>query len=192
MTTDSTHSTPEQGIWQTLQSDVRRGDFWTTLSRELRGLREFFLDEDRKKRLAAMSTPGKAIWTAWWMLKGMILRLTPARRILLVVGVVFILAERSVAVDSSSSVTVHYGILGGLMLLFVLMLELKDKISGLHVGAAEPPAPSPKRSDLLSALANLGYSSAEADRAAAEVLRLQPDASLGDLLRDALRVISRR
>ena len=73
-----------------------------------------------------------------------------------------------------------------------LILELKDKISGLHVGAAEPPAPSPKRSDLLSALANLGYSSAEADRAAAEVLRLQPDASLGDLLRDALRVISRR
>ncbi len=73
-----------------------------------------------------------------------------------------------------------------------LILELKDKIAGLHVGTAEPPAPSPKRSDLLSALANLGYSSAEADRAATEVLRLQPEASLGDLLRDALRVISRR
>ncbi len=73
-----------------------------------------------------------------------------------------------------------------------LILELKDKIAGLHGGTAEPQAPSPKRSDLLSALANLGYSSAEADRAAAEVLRLHPDASLGDLLRDALRVISRR
>lgn len=73
-----------------------------------------------------------------------------------------------------------------------LILELKDKISGLHGGAAEPQAPSPKRTDLLSALANLGYSSAEADRAATEVLRLHPDASLGDLLRDALRVISRR
>ena len=73
-----------------------------------------------------------------------------------------------------------------------LILELKDKISALQVGAAEPQTPSPKRSDLLSALANLGYSSAEADRAATEVLRLQPDASLGDLLRDALRVISRR
>jgi len=73
-----------------------------------------------------------------------------------------------------------------------LILELKDKIASLHVGTAEPQAPSPKRSDLLSALANLGYSSAEADRAATEVLRLQPEASLGDLLRDALRVISRR
>lgn len=73
-----------------------------------------------------------------------------------------------------------------------LILELKDKIAALHLGAPEPQAPSPKRSDLLSALANLGYSSAEADRAATEVLRLQPEASLGDLLRDALRVISRR
>jgi len=73
-----------------------------------------------------------------------------------------------------------------------LILELKDKIAGLQGGTAEPQAPSPKRTDLLSALANLGYSSAEADRAATEVLRLQPEASLGDLLRDALRVISRR
>lgn len=73
-----------------------------------------------------------------------------------------------------------------------LILELKDKIAALHGGTAEPQAPSPKRSDLLSALANLGYSAAEADRAATEVLRLQPEASLGDLLRDALRVISRR
>ncbi|HQZ16564.1 MAG TPA: Holliday junction branch migration protein RuvA [Vicinamibacteria bacterium] len=73
-----------------------------------------------------------------------------------------------------------------------LILELKDKIAGLHGGTAEPQAPSPKRTDLTSALANLGYSAAEADRAATEVLRLHPDASLGDLLRDALRVISRR
>jgi Holliday junction DNA helicase RuvA len=73
-----------------------------------------------------------------------------------------------------------------------LILELKDKIASLHQGTAAPTAPSPERSDLLSALANLGYSSAEADRAATEVLRLHPDASLGDLLRAALRVISRR
>ncbi|MEO8502237.1 MAG: Holliday junction branch migration protein RuvA [Vicinamibacteria bacterium] len=73
-----------------------------------------------------------------------------------------------------------------------LILELKDKISSLHPATSEPVAPSPKRTDLLSALANLGYSSAEGERAATEALRLQPDASLGDLLRDALRVITRR
>jgi Holliday junction DNA helicase RuvA len=73
-----------------------------------------------------------------------------------------------------------------------LILELKDRIASFHAETSEPRPPSPKRNDLLSALANLGYSSAEADRAAGEVLRLQPEASLGDLLREALRVISRR
>lgn len=73
-----------------------------------------------------------------------------------------------------------------------LILELKDKIGALSTAASEPAPPSPKRADLLSALANLGYSAAEADRAAAEVLRAQPEAPLGDLLRAALRVISRR
>lgn len=73
-----------------------------------------------------------------------------------------------------------------------LILELKDKIASFHTETSPPQAPSPKRNDLLSALDNLGYSSAEADRAAAEVLRLHPEASLGDLLREALRIISRR
>jgi Holliday junction DNA helicase RuvA len=73
-----------------------------------------------------------------------------------------------------------------------LILELKDKIASLHTATSESAPPSPKRNDLLSALANLGYSSAEAERAATEALRLQPDAPLGDLLREALRAISRR
>ncbi|MBP9945314.1 MAG: Holliday junction branch migration protein RuvA [Vicinamibacteria bacterium] len=73
-----------------------------------------------------------------------------------------------------------------------LILELKDKIGTLLTTTAEPTAPSPQRSDLLSALRNLGYSPAEADRAATEALRLQPEATLGELLRGALRLISRR
>jgi Holliday junction DNA helicase RuvA len=73
-----------------------------------------------------------------------------------------------------------------------LILELKDKLGAFRAESAAPQIHSPKRADLLSALANLGYSAAEADRAASEALRLQPEASLGDLLRDALRAISRR
>jgi holliday junction DNA helicase RuvA len=71
-----------------------------------------------------------------------------------------------------------------------LILELKDKLGSL---AAEMPegAPTPNRDDLLSALANLGYTSAEADKAALEAIRLHPQASLGEQLREALRLISR-
>lgn len=73
-----------------------------------------------------------------------------------------------------------------------LILELKDKISSLHATTSGPRPTSPERADLLSALSNLGYSSAEAERAATEALKAHPDAALGDLLREALRAISRR
>jgi Holliday junction DNA helicase RuvA len=73
-----------------------------------------------------------------------------------------------------------------------LVLELKDKLAHFKTESVEPRIESPKRSDLLSALANLGYSASEAERAASEVLKAHPDGPLGDLLREALRVISRR
>lgn len=73
-----------------------------------------------------------------------------------------------------------------------LILELKDKLKHIAPGSPAPAPPSPKRADLLSALGNLGYSEAESERAATEALRARPDANLGDLLRDALRAISRR
>jgi Holliday junction DNA helicase RuvA len=73
-----------------------------------------------------------------------------------------------------------------------LILELKDKLK--YITAASPMSAPPvaKRDDLLSALGNLGYSENESERAVAEALRVNPEAQLGDLLRDALRAISRR
>ena len=73
-----------------------------------------------------------------------------------------------------------------------VILELKDKLGSFLPTAPGPETPSPQRADLLSALANLGYSSTEADRAAEQAYRAHPEASLGELLREALRVISRR
>ncbi|MEO8361967.1 MAG: Holliday junction branch migration protein RuvA [Vicinamibacteria bacterium] len=75
-----------------------------------------------------------------------------------------------------------------------LILELKDKLAGLETATATAQAvpSSPTKSDLLSALANLGYTSAEADRAATDATRQHPDAPLGELLRAALRSISAR
>jgi Holliday junction DNA helicase RuvA len=73
-----------------------------------------------------------------------------------------------------------------------VILELKDKLASFQTATPAPHAESPERADLLSALANLGYSAAEADRAAEQAFRAQPEASLGTLLREALRVISRR
>lgn len=73
-----------------------------------------------------------------------------------------------------------------------VILELKDKLGAFQTTTPAPPTTAPHRSDLVSALANLGYSATEADRAAEQALRAAPEGSLGELLREALRVISRR
>ncbi|MBK5257444.1 MAG: Holliday junction branch migration protein RuvA [Vicinamibacteria bacterium] len=73
-----------------------------------------------------------------------------------------------------------------------VILELRDKLASFQTATPPHQTQSPQRADLLSALANLGYSSTEAERAAQEAFRAQPEASLGELLREALRNISRR
>jgi Holliday junction DNA helicase RuvA len=75
-----------------------------------------------------------------------------------------------------------------------LSMELKDKIktSGL-VGArsSQPPPPGAPSEPLLSALVNLGYRPAAAERTADQVRRtLGPAAPLEDQLREALRLIA--
>ncbi|MBI3931776.1 MAG: Holliday junction branch migration protein RuvA [Acidobacteria bacterium] len=75
-----------------------------------------------------------------------------------------------------------------------LVLELKDRIPPL-AAAEEAPVParaSGLRDDLLSALANLGYSRVEAERGVDRALREDGAGRFEDLLRRSLRVLSGR
>jgi holliday junction DNA helicase RuvA len=74
-----------------------------------------------------------------------------------------------------------------------LVLELKDKLPVLG-GAAPAPtiAPQPVKEDLVSALANLGYSRAEAEKAVDPALREDEHGRFEDLLRRSLRILSGR
>lgn len=71
-------------------------------------------------------------------------------------------------------------------------LELKDR---LPHAAASPETPQDaagdRRADLLSALTNLGYKGAVAEKAVDAILKKTPDAPFEDLLRDILRGMMR-
>ena len=71
-----------------------------------------------------------------------------------------------------------------------MVLELKDKMREL---AAELPerAAVPADQDVVSALVNLGYKAAQAERVVAETRRERPDAAFHDLLRASLTRLSR-
>jgi Holliday junction DNA helicase RuvA len=73
-----------------------------------------------------------------------------------------------------------------------LVVELKDKMPPAPAPAPEeetPAAATPKE-DLLSALAHLGYSRAEAERGVDRALREDGAGRFEDLLRRALRIVS--
>jgi Holliday junction DNA helicase RuvA len=74
-----------------------------------------------------------------------------------------------------------------------LVMELKDKLktSGLLARGAHAPVPLTGSGALVSALLNLGYKPATAERTAEAVRRsLGPAAAVEDQLREALRLIS--
>jgi holliday junction DNA helicase RuvA len=71
-------------------------------------------------------------------------------------------------------------------------LELKDRLPAIaaHAAGPAPAAGRPEdqlRDDLLSALVNLGYQAAAAEKAIDRVIKDSPDAGFEQALRDALR-----
>lgn len=73
-------------------------------------------------------------------------------------------------------------------------LELKDRLplAGADVGQAEGPAAADDlRSDLLSALTNLGYKGQVAEKAVEAALKKAPEGSFEQVLRDILRGMTR-
>jgi Holliday junction DNA helicase RuvA len=74
-----------------------------------------------------------------------------------------------------------------------MTLELRDRLPKLDTAAPAPTAvPAGPRGDVVSALVNLGYQAAAVDKAVDAVVKDAPaDASFEDLLRRALRQLSR-
>jgi phosphoserine phosphatase RsbU/P len=144
-------TTGEPTLGRTLRDDIRRGDFGRTVRRDFEDLKEFMLDEQRKKRLVDMSRLKGWFYIAAWLLKSMFLKLTPARRLLLVGGFILVMASHSVVYsDDNVQIQSDTNVAGILCVTFVLMLELKDKLvakseleAGKAVQKALMPEPSP-------------------------------------------------
>jgi Holliday junction DNA helicase RuvA len=72
-----------------------------------------------------------------------------------------------------------------------LVLELRDKLPAPDVAEAPVAAGSPVEEDVLSALANLGYRAAEAERALAQVRKSGKAMAFDALFREALALLSK-
>jgi len=118
--------------------DVRSGGFWAAIRRTFEDLESFYLSDEYRLRLQEMPRVKRFFVRLWWLLKSLFLKLTPARRVMLIFALVCMVSVRqSISTgDGRVSGGVELPLLGGFLLLVLLMLELRDKLVARHELAA--------------------------------------------------------
>ena len=151
-------SSRESGLLHTLRQDtsriwheVHRAGLKRTIDRTLADLEAFYLSERTRDRLLGMGGARRTFSSVAYLLKGLFLKLTPARRVLLALSVLFMWQAANVQWGTETArLSIHFPILGIMTLVLILMLELKDKLvareeleAGRAVQRALMPDPSP-------------------------------------------------
>lgn len=119
----------EPGLSNTIKEDLKSGSLFKSFRRDFKDLKEYYISEEKHKRLKQMNWIKYIFVFWWWVLKSMILKLTPLRRILLIAGFICLLMPENISTTSRDvKVTLETGYFGAMLIVFVLMLELKDKL----------------------------------------------------------------
>ncbi len=143
----------EHILRETIVNDFRKGEIGESLRRDFKELYRFYIDPDTQKRLENYPRVRRFIHVSWYLLRSLILRLTPARRFLLLLSIIFFFWGSTSWNAGNYSVTIDASPLSYLLILLVLMLELKDKLLAhdeLRIGRTVQKALLPEENPTLS------------------------------------------
>ncbi len=126
-------------------------EFRRTLVHDFRAIKEFYLEEEQKAHLEKLRPFVRGFYLFGWLLKSLFFKLTPIRRLLLFIAVIFMLFENSTIHLGPIRLSFNFVEFGGILLIFILMLELKDKLlardelaEGRAIQIRLLPDPSPR------------------------------------------------
>lgn len=130
MSNNNSSKLDEPSIGRTFRDDIHQVKIKDNLRSEYKDLKEYFLTDERKEKLTTMGKFKKFFIIPWWLLKSLYFKLTPFRRILLVIGIILILisGDNRISSDGTSVNLISTAMIAGLIFLFILALELKDKL----------------------------------------------------------------
>lgn len=122
-------------LWTTLRNDVlvivddvRTRGISRIVSDTFASIEAFYLTDDERRHLAEQSSIGRFFLRLWFFLKGLLLRLTPARRVMLAVALWFLIFGVQRIRLRTGGIDIRYPFTGTVLLFLVLVLELKDKL----------------------------------------------------------------
>lgn len=113
-------------FWKTIKEDWKKTEVRRTIKQDWRELRDFYLSAEQQKKLQNMNRFKRWFVVSWWLLKAMFFKLKPMRRLLLLISL-FLMSNVNISLSSNTSLTTN-PFVGYLVLIFILMLELKDKL----------------------------------------------------------------
>jgi hypothetical protein len=118
----------DSSLHKAVFSDLWGSDVVGTLSRDFRDLYRFYLDPERRERLEKMNRFMRAFWLTGWIFKSLLLKLSPTRRLVLLLALVMAIMGWTTFAWQGTNITFDFRPWGFLLLLIILMLELKDKL----------------------------------------------------------------
>ena len=113
----------ESRLFAILRKDISEVNFKRTLRQEFSELKQVMLSEERRERLAGMNRFKRGIFFGWWLFRSMVRKLTPARRLMFVLGIALLIFHVRTGNEEYNFTT--FGIV---LIVFTLLLELKDKL----------------------------------------------------------------
>ena len=117
----------QPGIGRLVVEDVKRGRHGQTLRRDLRDVYRFYLSEEERERLASMRKVRRFVWIGWWLIRNMLRRLSPNRRLILVFAFAIFVFRPQIE-SANVHLDLDFSRLSFPLAVLVLALELKDKL----------------------------------------------------------------
>lgn len=108
--------------------DIRNSDFRSTFSKEWHEIKEFFLDDNQRDELEKMGAFKRFFYMTGWLFKSLFLKLAPMNRILLIFALIFLISDVNVSRSEGGGSSHSMDLFAGIIFLFIIMLELKDKL----------------------------------------------------------------
>jgi sigma-B regulation protein RsbU (phosphoserine phosphatase) len=118
--------TSMKALGKTVLHDIRHERVDRSFVRDMQDIYAFYIDEDGRAHLAKMGRIKRYLTLSWWLLHMTIRRLSPPRRLLLLLGL--IAYGYGMARGFNQLGHLHLLTLASLLVFIVLMLELKDKL----------------------------------------------------------------
>jgi hypothetical protein len=131
--------------------DVKTRGWSRSVGGAFTSLEAFYLTEDERRQLAEMKPLRRWLHRIGWFVRGLLMKLTPARRIMLALALVLLVLGLQRIEINNRRINLRFPITSSALLLFVLVLELKDKLTardeleaGRKVQLALLPSDSPR------------------------------------------------